>query len=59
MGDELVIENPYYLRFAYTEFLKTEGVPVIEGYIIDCLDAELKPWPRLGEIGRASCRERV
>lgn len=51
MGDELVIENPYYLRFAYNEFLKTEGVPVIEGYIIDCLEAELQPWPRLGGKG--------
>lgn len=43
--------NPYYLRDSYSEFLATEGVPVVEGFAIDCLTLPLEPWPRLGGRG--------
>ena len=49
MGDEPV--NPYYLRDSYAEFLATEGVPVVEGFSVDCLTLPLEPWPRLGGRG--------
>ena len=51
MGDELVVDNPYYLQFAYNDFLKSEGIPVFEGYSVDCLTVPLEPWPRLGGLG--------
>jgi quercetin dioxygenase-like cupin family protein len=41
----------YYGRDPYTEFLKTEGVPVVEAYSVDCVNMDVEPWPRLGGRG--------
>lgn len=41
----------YYLRNPYSDFLASEGVPVIEGFAVDCLTLPLAPWPRLGGKG--------
>jgi gentisate 1,2-dioxygenase len=41
----------YYLRDTYREFLASEGVPVVEGFAVDCLSLPLEPWPRLGGRG--------
>ncbi|HEY3116547.1 MAG TPA: hypothetical protein VGK54_07395 [Chloroflexota bacterium] len=49
MGDEAV--NPYYLRDSYSEFLAEEGIPVVEGFSVDCLTLPLEPWQRLGGRG--------
>jgi oxalate decarboxylase/phosphoglucose isomerase-like protein (cupin superfamily) len=49
MGDEL--GHPYYLRDPYREFLATEGIPVVEGFAVDCLKLQLEPWARLGGSG--------
>ncbi len=41
----------YYLRDSYREFLASEGIPVVEGFAVDCLTLPLEPWPRLGGRG--------
>ncbi len=43
--------NPYYLLDPYRDFLKTEGVPVVEAYAVDTLTMPLEPWQRLGGKG--------
>jgi quercetin dioxygenase-like cupin family protein len=43
--------NPYYQMEPYQEFLKTEGVPVVEAYSVDCHTIPLEPWSRLGGRG--------
>lgn len=48
---ELTSVNPHYLRDPYREFVSREGIPVVEGFAIDCLTMELAPWPRLGVRG--------
>src|SRR6201991_2406293 len=35
----------------YLDWAAVEGVPVIEGYGVDCLAADVKPWPRFGLDG--------
>lgn len=41
----------YYLLDPYRDFLKTEGVPVVEGFSVDCMTLPLEPWERLGGRG--------
>ena len=41
----------YYGKDPYSDFLKTEGVPVVEAYSVDCVKMDLEPWPRLGGRG--------
>jgi quercetin dioxygenase-like cupin family protein len=43
--------NPYYQIEPYQEFLKTEGVPIVEAYSVDCHTVPLEPWSRLGGRG--------
>ena len=43
--------SQYYLLDPYRDFLKTEGVPVVEGFAVDTLTMPLEPWPRLGGRG--------
>ncbi len=50
MGDEMNF-NPYYGVFPYRDFLKTEGIPVVEAYSIDCHTVAVEPWERLGGLG--------
>ena len=50
MGDEMDF-NPYYGVFPYRDFLKTEGIPVVEAYSVDCRTVALEPWERLGGLG--------
>jgi quercetin dioxygenase-like cupin family protein len=41
----------YYMIDSYAEFVKTEGVPVVEGFVVDSITMPLEPWPRLGGKG--------
>ena len=50
MSDEMDF-NPYYGVFPYRDFIKTEGIPVIEAYSVDCHTVALEPWERLGGLG--------
>ena len=43
--------NPFYQIDSYGDFVKSEGIPVIEAYAIDCLTQPLEPWSRLGGLG--------
>jgi mannose-6-phosphate isomerase-like protein (cupin superfamily) len=43
--------NPFYLQDPYSDFLATEGVPVVDGFSIDCLSLPLEPWSRMGGRG--------
>ena len=51
MVDELLAAIPHYQIDSYLEFVKSEGVPLIEAYAVDCLTQPLEPWPRLGGLG--------
>jgi gentisate 1,2-dioxygenase len=51
MADENWQDNPFYQINAYLEWVKTEGVPIIEAYAVDCLTQPLEPSPRLGGLG--------
>jgi quercetin dioxygenase-like cupin family protein len=44
-------ESGVYLRDPYREWRAGEGIPVHEGFGIDCHTIELGPWPRLGGRG--------
>ena len=50
MGDEIEF-NPYYGVFPYHDFVKAEGIPVIEAYAVDCHTVPVEPWERLGGLG--------
>jgi len=50
MGDDMEF-NPYYGVFPYHDFVKEEGIPVFEGYSVDCLTVPVEPWERLGGLG--------
>jgi quercetin dioxygenase-like cupin family protein len=41
----------HYMVDPYGEFVRSEGVPVLEDYSVDCLTVPLEPWPRLGGRG--------
>jgi mannose-6-phosphate isomerase-like protein (cupin superfamily) len=43
--------NQYYALDPYRDFIKTEAIPVVEGFSVDCLSVELEPWERLGGRG--------
>jgi len=43
--------NKYYQLDPYKDFVHSEGIPVIEGFSVDCLTAKLEPWQRLGGLG--------
>jgi quercetin dioxygenase-like cupin family protein len=44
-------DNPFYQVNTYLEWVKTEGVPIVEAYAVDCLTQPLEPNPRLGGLG--------
>ena len=44
-------QHPYYGRFPYLDFVKTEGVPVVEALSVDCHTVPVEPWERLGGRG--------
>ena len=50
MGDDVEF-NPYYGVFPYTDFIKSEGIPIHEAYSVDCHALELEPWERMGGRG--------
>ncbi|MEK9659098.1 MAG: hypothetical protein VW450_04050 [Chloroflexota bacterium] len=50
MSDEIAF-NPYYGVFPYRDFIKAEGIPVWEGYAVDCHTVPVEPWERLGGLG--------
>ena len=43
--------NPFYGVFPYHDFVKTEGIPVVEAFSIDCHTVPVEPWERLGGRG--------
>ena len=43
--------DPFYQVNTYLEWVKTEGVPIVEAYAVDCLTQPLEPSPRLGGLG--------
>lgn len=43
--------NPYYLRDPYLDFVKSEGIPIVEAFTVDCLTLPLEPWKRVGGLG--------
>jgi quercetin dioxygenase-like cupin family protein len=43
--------SSYYLRSPYLDWRRTEGIPVYDGFGVDCLDLDLAPWGRLGGRG--------
>jgi gentisate 1,2-dioxygenase len=51
MADENWQDNPYYQINTYLEWVKTEGVPIVEAYAVDCLTQPLEPSPRVGGLG--------
>ncbi len=51
MADEQWQDNPYYQINTYLDWVKTEGVPIIEAYAVDCLTQPLEPSPRVGGLG--------
>ena len=50
MGDDVEF-NPYYGVFPYTDFIKSEGIPIHEAYAVDCHTVPVEPWERLGGLG--------
>ena len=40
-----------FLIDPYTDWLRAEGIPVIDEYGVDLLTAETKPWPRFNGLG--------
>ncbi len=52
MTDGLELENAYYMRDPFRDFLAREGVPVYEDMMsADCLTLRLEPWQRVGGLG--------
>lgn len=51
MASGTPIANPRVLIDPYEDWAEAEPVPVIEGYGVDLLDAETRPWPRYGMDG--------
>jgi gentisate 1,2-dioxygenase len=51
MENENSQKNPYYGLDPYLDFAKSEGIPIVEGFSVDCLKLELEPWERLGGRG--------
>jgi mannose-6-phosphate isomerase-like protein (cupin superfamily) len=45
------VAEPKFLVDSYLEWIKSEGVPVAEGFGVDLLTVETAPWPRLGARG--------
>lgn len=41
----------YYQVDPYANFLKSETVPVVDGYSVDCVNVPVEPWERLGGRG--------
>jgi quercetin dioxygenase-like cupin family protein len=50
MADEL-LDNPFYQVDTYREWIKSEHVPIVEAYAVDCLSQPLEPSQRLGGLG--------
>ncbi|GAC1317844.1 MAG: hypothetical protein NVSMB2_12030 [Chloroflexota bacterium] len=50
MSDEWQ-NNPYYQVNTYLDWVKTEGVPIVEAYAVDCLSQALEPSARIGGLG--------
>jgi len=50
-SDDLSRNNPFFLIDPYRDFLRDEGVPVVEQYSVNVFELELEPWKRLGGLG--------
>ena len=42
-----------YLIDTYQEFIRAEGLPIVESFGIDLLEVPLKPWARMGPVNGA------
>ena len=45
--------QPRYLIDTYLDFVRAEGVPIVEGFGLDLLSADVRPWPRMGSVNGA------
>jgi mannose-6-phosphate isomerase-like protein (cupin superfamily) len=45
--------QPQYLIDTYLDFIHAEGVPIVEGFGLDLLAADVRPWPRMGSVNGA------
>src|ERR1051326_8164267 len=45
--------EPRYLIDTYLDFIHAEGIPIVEGFGMNLLDVEVKPWARLGAVNGA------
>ena len=46
----MTVTEPRYLIDSYLDFIHAEGMPIVEGFGIDLLGVETKPWARLGPV---------
>jgi gentisate 1,2-dioxygenase len=44
-------DNPFYQINSYENWVKKEGVPIVEAYAVDCLTQPLEPSARQGGLG--------
>src|ERR687885_433405 len=42
--------EPRYLIDTYLDFIHAEGIPIAEGFGLDLLALETRPWPRMGPV---------
>src|SRR5918992_6285931 len=45
------MSEPRFLVDTYLDWIKTEGIPIVEDFGIDLLEVDVKPWARLGAEG--------
>ena len=45
------MSEPRFLIDTYLDWVKTEGIPIVEDFGIDLLNVEVKPWARMGALG--------
>src|SRR5919202_3518751 len=45
--------EPRYLIDTYLDFIHAEGIPIAEGFGLDLLALETRPWPRMGPVNGA------
>ena len=50
-SEDLSKNNPFFLIDPYRDFLRDEGIPVVEQYSVNVFELELEPWKRLGGLG--------
>ena len=44
------MNEPRYLIDSYLDFIGGEGIPIAEGFGLDLLALDTRPWPRMGPV---------